>query len=131
MKPRIPASPRRVLETVLDTFEKLEVAAQLAARGPVCLTELADRAQVSVEAANEVAVALVDVGVVEIVNASDTLLQLGSRAQRADFAELMHLYETDRVSVLSELCTLSIERIRGMAARTFAEAFVFKRKHRS
>ena len=56
------------------------------------------------------------------------LLSLGPRANTPEFEALTRAYAQDRLSVIAALMSISIDRIRSMAAHTFAEAFVLKKK---
>ncbi|MGH9885312.1 MAG: hypothetical protein ACREBE_07275 [bacterium] len=65
-------------------------------------------------------------GVVEI-DAAGTV-QLSPLTRDAAFETLMAIYDDDRPFVLSELSTIAMGRIRNMAARAFANAFVLRKK---
>jgi hypothetical protein len=41
--------------------------------------------------------------------------------------ELARLYEEDRLLVVTSMVAISMDRIRGMAARTFADSFQFRK----
>lgn len=55
---------------------------------------------------------------------------LGPRGSEVAVAELLTLYTTDRMVVVSELSSLAMERIRSMASKAFANAFVLRKKRR-
>ena len=42
--------------------------------------------------------------------------------------ELTDLYEEDRITVVRMMSEVAMDKIRGMAARTFADAFTLKKK---
>lgn len=51
-----------------------------------------------------------------------------SPADLAAVAELVELYDEDRILVVRALSQISMDKIRGMAARTFADAFKLRKK---
>lgn len=120
-----------LLGTVLVSFEKLEIAAHLFdAGGPEPRAELQAALQLEPGALRTELADLVAAGVVEVGEPPGYEVQLGPRARAEDFRALMALYAEDRLSVVAALASVSVHRIRSMAARTFAEAFVLQKKHR-
>lgn len=116
-------SIRRLLETHLDTFEKLEVTLALYRAGGASrpLAELAKALLLDVDGMKRVAQELVASGVVEFDGPDQ--LRLMATYQTAQLAELARVYDEDRVLVVTTLSSIAMSRIRGMAARTFSDAF--------
>lgn len=46
----------------------------------------------------------------------------------SDVQALVELYATDRILIVRTLSELAVERVRGMAARAFADAFQLRKK---
>lgn len=126
----MPPSPavRRLLESPLDSFEKLEIV--------VALHRTAVHTSSNAELARAVALPLEIV-----VRAVDELTRAGfvqhaggltrltiDAADLAALGELVALYDEDRILVVRALSQISMDKIRGMAARTFAGAFKLRRK---
>lgn len=126
---RVPPEVLPLLDSSLGTFEKLEVASYLACAGaPVRRTDLAAALPLDIDSLREVLAELTAAEIIKISGLPEPHVQLGPRAQHADFHTLMVLYTEDRVAVVATLSSNAMRRIRSMAARTFAEAFVLKKK---
>jgi hypothetical protein len=119
---------RALLETRLDSFEKLEVVHALRASGGMTPAALEAACRLSAETVEEVLISLQRVGLAEPAPGPGGVIRLGGASQDPRFEAVMQLYETDRLRVLSVLSTLAMERIRHMAAQVFADAFVIKKK---
>lgn len=119
---------RALLETQLDSFEKLEIAHALRASGGMTPQALEVACRFSVETVQEVLTSLQRAALVEPDPNRNGVFRLGSASQAPRFEAALQLYETDRLGVLSVLSTLAMERIRHMAARVFADAFVIKKR---
>lgn len=113
---------RRLLETDLDSFEKLEVLAKL--RATVSGLELADPLFEN----EAMRWTLDELLRMRFVERRGQLYVLGPRGAEAAVVALLSLYESDRMVVVAELSTLALERIRSMASRAFANAFVLRKK---
>jgi DNA-binding GntR family transcriptional regulator len=116
-----------LLDAKLDTFEKLEVVLALHAAGsPLTMTELAVELQVGRDVLRRVAEDVADSGLVEMVE-GDAVRMLPT-SHDAEIAEAAAIYLVDRSVLLHELSRIAMDRIRGLAARTFADAFRIRRK---
>ncbi len=125
---RAPAQVRRLLEDPLDTFEKLEITAVLwrAAAHTQSPSELATRTQLSVDMVER---ALAELAQAKFVQVSGGLARLVVRPeQREGVQALVEMYEADRILVVRLLSEISMTKIRGMAARAFADAFQLRKK---
>jgi hypothetical protein len=131
MTARVPPEVLVLLDTSLGTFEKLELASHLMHAGAsVPRADLRAALRLDAESLREAIGELVSAKIIEVGGAPDFKVNLGPRAQQDDFKALMALYDGDRLSVATALASSAMRRIRSMAATTFAEAFVLKRKHK-
>jgi hypothetical protein len=124
----VPSQVRRLLEGPLDTFEKLEIAVALwhAAAHTRSAREIATQAQLPLELIER---ALGDLIAASFVELAGGLARLVGRAEQlADVQALVELYESDRIVIVRLLSEISMHKIRGMAARAFADAFQLRKK---
>ena len=126
-----PPSPglRRLLETKLDTFEKLELVIVLRdCPDQTCtLGELARQLQVGPDVLRRVAAEVVRTGL--MVYGDDDQLRLAAGTDElALIAEGAERYRKDRNEVIALLSSVALDRIRSMAARSFADAFTIRKK---
>lgn len=119
---------RALLETRLDSFEKLEIAYALHASGGMTPEALVAACRLPAETIEEVLPSLQHDAIVEPAPGRGAVIRLGSASRDPRFETVMQLYATNRAGVLSVLSTLAMERIRHMAAQVFAEAIVHKNK---
>jgi hypothetical protein len=118
---------RTLLETQLDSVEKLEIMRALRASGQGLSTEqLESRCTLTSEIVGDTLLDLERSKFVEL-DASGKLVRLGQAATEPRFVALLRHYEEDRLGILSVLSSAAMQRIRSMAARTFAEAFVIRK----
>ena len=116
-----------LLERALDTFEKLELVLVLrGAAGPLSISDLAVQLQVGRDALRRVAVDVADSGIVEMVDGDAVRLRPGT--WDSPIAEAAAIYETDPTRLMRCLSSIAMEKIRGLAARTFADAFRIRKK---
>jgi hypothetical protein len=126
VKPPSPAL-RRLLESKLDTLEKLELVLMLR-EAPTPLREAARHLQVGEEVLRRVVDEVARTRMVEIVGTND---QLGLRASDDELEaieEAAQIYREDRPRMSALLSAIAFDRIRSMAARSFADAFRLKKK---
>jgi hypothetical protein len=125
---RLPQPVQQLLRGPLDTFEKLEVAVVLA-RSPALtssVSELTKSINFPLESIERGIATLVAVGIAE---SSGGLVRLTPPARDVPaYQKLVELYDADRVQIAQAVSEIAMEKIRGMAARTFAEAFHATRK---
>lgn len=121
----------------IDSFGKLELVLALV-RAPAAMT-VADLARVLDLAPDEVrgvATELAHGGLVTIESAgagqtdraSEVVRLAPNDADAAALAELAVLYDEDCALVVKTLSTIAMDRIRGMAARRFADAFRLRKR---
>ena len=120
---------RRLLESKLDTYEKLELVVVLSrldgSTGTV--VQLARQLQVGEDILKRVAIDLSRTGVVAI-DPDDKVKLVATPEELAFIAEGGRFYESSPRKVISLLSAIAMDRIRGMAARSFADAFTLRKK---
>ncbi len=125
---RLPRPVRKLLETDVESIEKVELIRYLqSAAAPVPRAELARVLDLDREAADTLIAELAHAGLVEVVGVRGAV-RPGAAAADEACGDLMRIYDEDRAQVISVLSTLALQRIRNMAARTFGEALVSKKK---
>ncbi|MDX2091540.1 MAG: hypothetical protein SFX73_27015 [Kofleriaceae bacterium] len=118
---------RRLLEGPIDSFEKLELLVMLE-RAPATSQapgRLAAQLRLDVPVLEQILLGLERDGFVD--RQPDGSVRLASLDR---VAPLLRAYDDDNLSVLIQISTIAIGRIRGLAARTFADAFVLREKRR-
>jgi hypothetical protein len=119
---------RTLLETKLDSFEKLEIVRTLLASGKAMShPQLETACQLSSELIEDALPSLQRSNIVEL-NPVDRSIRLGIASQDPRFVALMQLYNEDRAGVLAVLSSAVMQRLRSMTARAFADAFVIRKK---
>jgi hypothetical protein len=119
-------SVRALLETRLDSFEKLEISRALRASGGMTPAALGAACRLSAETVQDVLARLQRDAIVEPDPFRAEFVRLGSARRDHRFEAVMQLYATDRVRVLSVLSALAMDRVRHMAAQVFADALASK-----
>jgi hypothetical protein len=124
--PTGPADLWRLLLDAIDSFEKLELVLALA-RDPTPrgTSELAGR--LGMREPPDDALAELRASGVLAGDAKGWRIDAAGPWSAA-IAQLRELHETDRTRVLELMTTASLERLRGQAARRFADAFLLRRK---
>jgi hypothetical protein len=125
---QLTAAARRLLDVLLNSFEKLEITIALH-RTPthaLSLCELSTKLKLSSQIVERGLDELVHAGAVRLV---DEVVHLSLAPQDIPaMDEIATVYDDDRLLVVRTLTELSMNRIRGMAARAFADAFQLRRK---
>ena len=116
---------RRLLSTKLDTFEKVELVGLLAKRAnrQDTVTELARALQVGHEILERLAIDLGRTGLVVVADGTVRLV-----ASAAELASIEEGAQMEPRKLMSLLSAVALDRIRGMAARSFADAFTLRKK---
>jgi hypothetical protein len=125
---RVTPQIRRLLEAPLDTFEKLEICMVLwtATARTQSPRELSARIQLPVELVER---ALDDLVAARFVELAGGLARLTVPAHLVDDVQaLVEVYATDRILIVRTLSELAMDRVRSMAARAFADAFLIRKK---
>lgn len=121
-----------MLQSDLDSFEKLELVHQLrAAKRPISRTDLQSGLRIDVGTLRTAITELLGCGLIEEATDEPGSVRLGGRATVDKPLEaLMTLYDEDRLTVVAALSSIAMDRIRGMAAHAFADAFVIRRRRK-
>jgi hypothetical protein len=123
---RLPRQVRKLLETDVDSIEKIELLRYLrSAAAPVPRTELARALDLDREATDTLIAELAHAGLVEVVGVRGAVRHTTDDEACSD---LLRIYDEDRAQIITVLSTLALQRIRDMAVRTFGEALVSKKK---
>jgi DNA-binding transcriptional ArsR family regulator len=119
---------RRLLGETLNSFERLEIAIALhqAPAQTLLFSELVTKLKLSGSIVERGLDELAEVGAVHV--AGDVVRLTLSPQDVPAMGEIVALYEDDRLLVVRTLTEIAMENIRGMAARTFADAFRLRRK---
>jgi hypothetical protein len=117
--PEVSEAVRALLTGSVDSIEKLELIALLH-RHPIAWTAITAGEQLRIPAAAAAAALeqLRAAGILEVEAGA------GYRC-RPDEAtrQLVELYDTDRIAIMTLMATIALDRIRTSAAHTFADAF--------
>jgi DNA-binding IclR family transcriptional regulator len=127
-RPRLTRDARKLLETDLDSVEKLEALQHLGrVPGEILRSELVRAVNLERETMRAAIGDLVRAGFID-ASSKRGGLRLGLRAMGAAYEDVMRLYDEDRALIAAALSSIAVERIRGMAARAFGEALATKKK---
>lgn len=121
---------RDLLDTGIDSFEKLEVVVALhrdaGRRGSQ--QELATALALGRDEMRNLVGELERAGLLAR-DGADTLVLAPQRAQAsAALAELVRLYDVDKISLVKAILDRAMARLRNLAGRAFSDAFVIRKK---
>ncbi len=108
---------RELFREVVDSFEKLEIVVHVVRAGSA-LADIADIAKAISLPLNDVEQAFRQLGAAGVFDPS------GPWA--SSVAAMVQMYDVDRIQVLNLLTKSVLDRVRGQAARVFANAFVIR-----
>lgn len=121
---RLPREMRQLLETVLDSFEKLEVLSRVRATAAgLAVDDLTLDNEVLRSTIKEL---LRD----RLIEQPGLAYVLGPRGSEPAVEQLMTIYDDDRMPIITELSSLAMDRIRTMASKAFADAFILRKKRK-
>ena len=126
---RLSDSVQRLLETHVDTFDKLEIALELANTPGQAVDRQHLAAGLSLPP-EVFAASVVELEQTGLLVTRDELIGPSSAQAVKDLDELMRAYRADGVAIVRALSEIAMKRIRGMAARAFADAFVLRPKRK-
>src|SRR5687768_14659892 len=89
---------------------------------------LAAKLGVSRETIRQAALDLRGASLAELTSSGEVRLLPPTERDDAAVRELVNLYNEDRFAVVKAMGEIALERIRNMASRAFAEAFVIRKK---
>ena len=121
---------RELLDTHVESFEKLELLMLLgrAPGGRRTVGEIVLALGLGADEIREILAALAAAGLV--ARAPDGQISLAPRTaeQRAVLDELTRVYAEDRITLVKAIAETAMERLRNLAGRAFADAFVIRKK---
>lgn len=124
---RIPDALAKLMESKLDTLEKLELVIMLHEAGaPVSVTDAARELQIGTDVLRRMAL---QVQRTRLLTVKEDLLQLTSRDGELQAIQSAHeIYRGHRHILIERLSAIAMNRLRSMAARSFADAFRIRKK---
>lgn len=116
---------RHLLSTKLDSFEKVELVALLARhpRREDTLDGIARALQVGRDVLERLALDLAKTDLVEVHGEAVRLV-----ASKEDLVTIDEAARIEPTTLVRWLSAIALDRIRGMAARSFADAFTIRKK---
>jgi Mn-dependent DtxR family transcriptional regulator len=121
---------RQLLDTHVESFEKLELLMLLrrAPGGRSTSGELALALDLGGDEVREIVAALSSAGLV--ARADDGGISLAPRTaeDRAALDELARVYDEDKIALVKAIAETAMDRLRNLAGRAFADAFVIRKK---
>lgn len=130
MTDNLPDGLRDLLVNRIDSFEKLELVVTLhaAPRSTMSVDDLCRVLKRSRDGVRQTAMELRAVSLVELTSRGELRLLPPTTRDNDAIAALVQLYRDDRVAIVRALGDLAMDRIRNLASRAFADAFVLKKK---
>jgi hypothetical protein len=128
----LPESIHDLLASRIDSFEKLELVCTLAEapRTTQSMEQLSKALKMPRDEVRQVAMELRAESLVHVTTGGEVQLLPPTEKDRAAVAELVNLYREDRFAVVKAMGEISLARIRNLASRAFADAFIIGRKPR-
>lgn len=121
---------RKLLDAHVDSFEKLEILMLLrrTSSGSRNVRELAGALELDTGEVRAIVAALSDGGLV--ARDPDGAVSLSPRTadDQAALDELAWVYDHDKITLVKAIAESAMERLRSLAGRAFAEAFVIRKK---
>lgn len=120
---------QRLLETTIDSFEKLEIVRCLWRRetAPWSIERLGERVGTSPDHIATSLDELTGAGVVRATVRGREYAAAKGGAHDGLIVQLLTLYEEDPLAIMRVINEIAVQRIRSMAARTFADSFLMRR----
>ena len=120
---------RALLATRIDSFEKLELIIALHGepRATSTFDQMCERLGVARHLLREAAVSLNADSLVQMTSGGELQLLPPTDRDREAIGELVALYSDDRMAVVKALGEIALDRIRNMASKVFADAFVIRK----
>jgi DNA-binding IclR family transcriptional regulator len=120
---------RKLLDTQVESFEKLELLMFLRRTpGGSTPAEVARALDLGTDEVRASIAALAAGGL--IARAPDGRVSLAPRTpeHQAAMDELARLYDEDKIAIVKAIAETAMDRLRNLAGRAFAEAFVIRKK---
>jgi hypothetical protein len=119
-----------LMRSRVDTFEKLELVVTLhgALHATMTVDDVCRVLKLPRDVVRQAAVELRSATLVELTVRGELHLLPVNTSDRENIDELVRLYREDPLAIAKALGDISMDRIRNMASRAFANAFVFRKK---
>jgi hypothetical protein len=126
----IPPAVQELIKTRIDTFEKLDLVVTLhrAPHGTMSVDALTRALGAPRDVVRQTVADLRRSMIVDFDSRGEILLLAPTDGDRTAIRELVEIYLDDPALVLRFLGEVALDRIRSMAASTFADAFVLRKK---
>ncbi len=123
---------QRLLETTIDSFEKLEIVRSLWRTDGAAwsIDRLAERVGTSSDHMGPSLEELAAEGLL-CPTRDHAYTAVKSHVRATSITQLLELYERDPLVVMRVINAIAVRRIRAMAARTFADSFLMRRPRRA
>lgn len=120
-----------LLTNRVDSFEKLEIilALRAAPHATLSITDLCSAVKLPRDTVRQAVNELRDASLVDLASGDVKLVPPTSR-DHAVVSELVRMYQDDRLAIVKKLSEVALNRIRNMASRAFADAFVIRKKRK-
>ena len=120
---------RKLLDTHIESFEKLELL-MLLRRAPEGSCTVAEAARTLGLGSDEVRTIAAQLATAGLVTRNDGTIALAPRSpeDRATLDELGRVYDDDKIALVKAIAETAMDRLRNLAGRAFAEAFVIRKK---
>ena len=127
---KLPADVAELLANRIDSFEKLElvVALYAAPRATMSIDALVTALSLSREDVRRAASELREASLIDLASRGEVQLLPPTERDHAAVSELVRLYQEDRFAVVKAMGEIAVSRIRNMASRAFADAFIIRKK---
>ncbi len=125
MPAKLSQALRTLIETKVDSFEKLELVMALR-RGQASIAELTTATNLDRDDVRRSVRELTSAGLIAKAKDSD-MLQL-SAADSGVLDELGDVYEKDKATLAMAIAERAMDRLRNLAGRALADAFVIRKK---
>jgi DNA-binding GntR family transcriptional regulator len=124
------AAVEELLTNRVDSFEKLEIVVALhaAPRATLTMGDMCRDLKLPRDTVRQAVGELRVASLVDVTPTGDVRLLPPTSRDHAAVTELVALYEGDRLAVVTKLSEIALARIRNMASRAFADAFVIRKK---
>jgi DNA-binding IclR family transcriptional regulator len=121
---------RKLLDRHVESFEKLELlmALRRAPGGRSTPAELAKALDLAGPDVREILSALTAAGLVAKTDDGAVTLAPKTDEDREAIDELARVYDEDRIALVKAIAEIAMERLRNLAGRAFADAFVIRKK---
>jgi hypothetical protein len=127
---KLPDGVTELLTNRVDSFEKLEIiiALHAAPRTTMTVDDLCRALNLSREDVREATTDLRIASLVAVSSGGEVQLLPPTSRDRTAITDLVQSYQEDRLGVVKAMGEIAVNRIRGMTARAFADAFVIRKK---